>query len=117
LVDRRLRQLQREKELLEGRLGELATAEVKEAEVQELTGQVWEFLGQFEDTMTSGSLEARRTALHRFLKAIAVKHQATQLEMELYGLPLPPALAPSAAAERVTVACSPVTSGRQEGKG
>jgi hypothetical protein len=117
LVDRRLKELQREKALLELRLEELATAKVREAEVQELTKELWEFLGQFEDTMTSGSLEARRSALHRLLKAITVKHQATQLEMELHGLPLPPALAASAAVERVTVACSTTAPSPQGDKG
>jgi len=117
LVDRRLKELQREKALLELRLEELATAEVREAEVQELTKELWEFLGRFEETMASGSLEARRTALHRFVKALSVQQQATRLEMELYALPLPPALATSAAAERVTVACSAAASGQQEGNG
>jgi hypothetical protein len=117
LVDRRLKELQREKALLELRLEELATAEVKEAEVQELTGQVWEFLGQFEDTMTSGSLEARRSALHRFLKAITIKHQATQLEMELHALPLAAALGASGQVERVVVGCQAVGSRRDGGKG
>jgi hypothetical protein len=117
LVDRRLRQLKREKELLGARLAEVAAAEVKEAEVQELTGQVWEFLGRFEDTMTSGSLEARRTALRRFLKGITVKHQATQLEMEFHVLPLEAALGASGQVERVVVGCQAVASRRDGGKG
>jgi hypothetical protein len=117
LVDRRLKQLQREKALLEVRLGELATAEVKEAEVQGLTKELWDFLGRFDDTMASGPLEAKRAALRRFVKALSLQQQATRLEMELYGLPLPPALASWAAVERVTVACSAVTSGPQGGNG
>jgi hypothetical protein len=117
LVDRRLKELQREKALLEVRLEELAAAEVKEAEVQELTKELWDFLGRFEDTMASGPLEAKRAALRRFVKALSVRQQATRLEMELYGVPLPPALAPAAPAERVTVACSAVASSPQGGKG
>jgi len=67
--------------------------------------------------MASGPLEAKRAALRRFVKALSLQQQATRLDMELYDLPLPPALAPSAAAERVTATCSAAASSHQGGKG
>jgi len=84
-VDRRLRELQREKDVLEAKLEELLNTKEKGSE--ELFTEVWQTITSFESVMKTGDLADKKRVLGKLVKGIRLSPGETQAELELFDWP------------------------------
>jgi hypothetical protein len=84
-VDRRLKELQREKDVLEAKLEDLLSSKEKSSE--ELFADVWQAIDSFKHVIGHGDLLEKKQILRKLVKGIRLTPGETQAELELFGWP------------------------------
>jgi hypothetical protein len=84
-VDRRLKELQREKDVLEAKLEDLLSS--KEKSSAELFAEVWQAIDSFKHLVGHGDLLEKKRILRKLVKAIQLTPGETQAQIELFDWP------------------------------
>jgi hypothetical protein len=91
-VEKRLREIERERATLQDRAESLERISLSRAEVREMVREPEEFLAGLERALASGPLENRHSAMRRCLQGIEYHHELTAANLRVAIVPIAPGM-------------------------